>query len=136
MAAQGSLGVTEQQFHDEYRAHTGAKNFEYSNLPAEYKDLLVRMLSIQARIELEYMLVPERTLQFALGKGAISGGQGRVCGLLGRRSPAWQLLVADTGRTRSQDRREVHVDSDAALSFRNARPLGGLGRVRFLQFFR
>jgi ring-1,2-phenylacetyl-CoA epoxidase subunit PaaA len=33
-----------------------------AGLPAEYKDLLVRMLSIQARIESEYMLAPERTL--------------------------------------------------------------------------
>ncbi len=31
-------------------------------LPAEYKDLLIRMLSIQSRIESEYMLAPERTL--------------------------------------------------------------------------
>lgn len=31
-------------------------------LSAEYRDLLVRMLSIQARIESEYMLAPERTL--------------------------------------------------------------------------
>ncbi|HUY29286.1 MAG TPA: Phenylacetic acid catabolic protein [Candidatus Binataceae bacterium] len=31
-------------------------------LPAEYRDLLVRMLSIQSRIESEYMLMPERTL--------------------------------------------------------------------------
>jgi len=31
-------------------------------LPADYKDLLVRMLSIQSRIESEYMLAPERTL--------------------------------------------------------------------------
>jgi ring-1,2-phenylacetyl-CoA epoxidase subunit PaaA len=32
------------------------------DLPADYKDLLVRMLSIQSRIESEYMLAPERTL--------------------------------------------------------------------------
>ena len=32
------------------------------NLPEDYKDLLVRMLSIQSRIESEYMLAPERTL--------------------------------------------------------------------------
>jgi len=32
------------------------------NLPPDYKDLLVRMLGIQARIESEYMLAPERTL--------------------------------------------------------------------------
>jgi len=31
-------------------------------LPVEYKDLLVRMLSIQSRIESEYMLAAERTL--------------------------------------------------------------------------
>ncbi|HYL58982.1 MAG TPA: Phenylacetic acid catabolic protein [Candidatus Acidoferrales bacterium] len=31
-------------------------------LPAEYKDLLVRMLSIQSRIESEYMLAADRTL--------------------------------------------------------------------------
>ena len=31
-------------------------------LPADYKDLLIRMLSIQSRIESEYMLAPERTL--------------------------------------------------------------------------
>jgi ring-1,2-phenylacetyl-CoA epoxidase subunit PaaA len=31
-------------------------------LPAEYRDLLVRMLSIQSRIESEYMFAPERTL--------------------------------------------------------------------------
>jgi ring-1,2-phenylacetyl-CoA epoxidase subunit PaaA len=36
-------------------------------LPAEYKELLVRMLSIQARIESEYMLAPERTLLKPLG---------------------------------------------------------------------
>src|SRR3984957_13606113 len=63
MAVQGSLGVGEQQYHSEYRAHPGAANFETANkLPDEYRDLLVRMLSIQARIELEYMLVPQRTL--------------------------------------------------------------------------
>ena len=63
MAVQASLGVSEQQYHEAYRANTGAKDFESpDNLPAEYKDLLVRMLSIQARIELEYMLVPQRTL--------------------------------------------------------------------------
>ena len=62
MALQASQGVTEQNYHPEYRAHTGAKNFESPNsLPEKYQDLLVRMLSIQARIELEYMLVPERT---------------------------------------------------------------------------
>ena len=34
MAVQGSLGVSEQQYHDEYRAHTGVKNFdERDNLP-------------------------------------------------------------------------------------------------------
>jgi ring-1,2-phenylacetyl-CoA epoxidase subunit PaaA len=33
-----------------------------ADLPPEYKDLLVRMLSIQSRIESEYMLAPERTL--------------------------------------------------------------------------
>src|SRR5229473_6942574 len=32
------------------------------SLPADYKDLLIRMLSIQSRIESEYMLAPERTL--------------------------------------------------------------------------
>jgi len=31
-------------------------------LPPDYKDLLVRMLSIQSRIESEYMLAPDRTL--------------------------------------------------------------------------
>ncbi len=31
-------------------------------LPPEYRDLLVRMLSIQSRIESEYMLAPDRTL--------------------------------------------------------------------------
>jgi ring-1,2-phenylacetyl-CoA epoxidase subunit PaaA len=68
MAVQGSLGVSEQQYHGDYRAHLGKSNFEDpENLPGEYKDLLVRMLSIQARIELEYMLVPERTLMRPMG---------------------------------------------------------------------
>ena len=31
MAAQGSLGVSEQQYHEVYRTHTGAKNFESAN---------------------------------------------------------------------------------------------------------
>jgi len=69
MGVQGSLGVSEQQYHDEYRALTGPNNFdERENLPAEYRDLLIRMLSIQARIELEYMLFPERTLLRPMGK--------------------------------------------------------------------
>ncbi len=64
MAAHGSLGVSEQQYDNQYRALTGVKDFEGpDDLPADYRDLLIRMLSIQARIELEYMLVPERTLQ-------------------------------------------------------------------------
>ena len=96
MAAQGSLGVSEQQYHEVYRAHTGAKNFESPDgLPAEYKDLLVRMLSIQARIELEYMLVPERTLDTSDGQSALPGRQGRVRGFLVRRGKAWELLVAN-----------------------------------------
>jgi 1,2-phenylacetyl-CoA epoxidase catalytic subunit len=33
-----------------------------TGLPPEYRDLLVRMLSIQSRIESEYMFAPERTL--------------------------------------------------------------------------
>lgn len=44
---------------------TGASPVRFSGpdgLPPEYKDLLVRMLSIQSRIESEYMLAPERTL--------------------------------------------------------------------------
>ncbi len=36
-------------------------------LPSDYKDLLVRMLSIQSRIESEYMLAPDRTLMKPLG---------------------------------------------------------------------
>src|SRR5229473_6256564 len=69
MGIQDSLGVSEQHYHPEYRAHTGADNFdEPNNLPAEYRDLLVRMLSIQARIELEYMLFPDRTLLRPMGK--------------------------------------------------------------------
>ena len=56
-------GCKRAQYHNEYRALTGAANFETAtSLPDEYRDLLVRMLSIQARIELEYMLVPQRTL--------------------------------------------------------------------------
>ncbi|HLX04091.1 MAG TPA: hypothetical protein VKR28_01090, partial [Candidatus Binatus sp.] len=42
-----------------------ATDIRYSSpngLPADYKDLLIRMLSIQSRIESEYMLAPERTL--------------------------------------------------------------------------
>jgi ring-1,2-phenylacetyl-CoA epoxidase subunit PaaA len=63
MALRDNLKGSELQYHPEYRALTGATNFEASeNLPNEYRDLLVRMLSIQARIELEYMLAPERTL--------------------------------------------------------------------------
>ena len=46
----------------ETESYTSIKFSSPNGLPAEYKDLLVRMLSIQSRIESEYMLVPERTL--------------------------------------------------------------------------
>src|SRR5215470_15083985 len=42
--------------------HTIRKFHGPQGLPVEYKDLLVRMLSIQSRIESEYMLAPDRTL--------------------------------------------------------------------------
>jgi ring-1,2-phenylacetyl-CoA epoxidase subunit PaaA len=68
MALRGSSALNQQQYHPDYRAHTGAKNFDSAeNLPAEYRDLVTRMLSIQARIELEYMLAPERTLLRPMG---------------------------------------------------------------------
>ncbi len=53
-------------------------------LPADYKDLLIRMLSIQSRIESEYMLAPERTLHQAAHDGSHSRRQGRVCSVLVR----------------------------------------------------
>jgi 1,2-phenylacetyl-CoA epoxidase catalytic subunit len=46
-------------------SHTATEIPRFSDpsaLPPEYKDLLVRMLSIQSRIESEYMLAPDRTL--------------------------------------------------------------------------
>ena len=62
-AAHASLGVPDDQLHPAYREHCIGRQFtDKEKLDPEYKDFLVRMLSIQARIELEYMYFPERTL--------------------------------------------------------------------------
>ena len=46
----------------EVESHSPVKFASPHGLPPEYKDLLVRMLSIQSRIESEYMLAADRTL--------------------------------------------------------------------------
>ena len=58
-----SLGVPDDQLDPGYKQLTGSRQFgEHDELDPEFKDYLTRMLSIQARIELEYMYFPERTL--------------------------------------------------------------------------
>ncbi len=69
-------------------------------LPAEYKDLLVRMLSIQARIESEYMLAPERTLLRPLGMAPTPEDKAEYAAFWSdevRHASYWMHLLAELG---------------------------------------
>lgn len=68
MPQHASLGVPDKEIQPAYRELCGRGQFEEgADLPTEYREYLIRMLTIQARIELEYMLCPERTLLRPLG---------------------------------------------------------------------
>src|SRR5579863_448651 len=76
------------------------------NLPADYKDLLIRMLSIQSRIESEYMLAPERTLMKPLAMAPTPEDKAEYAAFWSdevRHASYWMKLLADLG---------VKVDSE------------------------
>src|SRR3984957_12313493 len=72
------------------------------NLPADYKDLLVRMLSIQSRIESEYMLAPERTLLKPLAMAPTAEDKAEYAAFWSdevRHASYWMKLLEDLGVT-------------------------------------
>ena len=79
-------------------------------LPADYKDLLVRMLSIQSRIESEYMLAPERTLVKPLALAPTAEDKAEYAAFWSdevRHASYWMKLLEDLG---------VRVDSEFMAS--------------------
>jgi ring-1,2-phenylacetyl-CoA epoxidase subunit PaaA len=73
-------------------------------LPVQYKDLLVRMLSIQSRIESEYMLAAERTLMKPLAMAPTPEDKAEYAAFWSdevRHASYWMKLLEDLG---------VHVD--------------------------
>ncbi|MGH7249039.1 MAG: hypothetical protein ACREH9_13130, partial [Pseudomonadota bacterium] len=71
-------------------------------LPAEYKDLLIRMLSIQSRIESEYMLMPERTLLKPLALAPTAEDKAEYAAFWSdevRHASYWMRLLAELGVT-------------------------------------
>src|SRR5271155_1293372 len=69
-------------------------------LPADYKDLLIRMLSIQSRIESEYMLAPERTLIKPLALAPTAEDKAEYAAFWSdevRHASYWMKLLADLG---------------------------------------
>ncbi len=72
------------------------------NLPADYKNLLVRMLSIQSRIESEYMLAPDRTLIKPLAMAPTPEDKAEYAAFWSdevRHASYWMKLLADLGVT-------------------------------------
>jgi ring-1,2-phenylacetyl-CoA epoxidase subunit PaaA len=72
------------------------------NLPADYKNLLVRMLSIQSRIESEYMLAPDRTLLKPLAMAPTPEDKAEYAAFWSdevRHASYWMKLLADLGVT-------------------------------------
>jgi len=72
------------------------------NLPADYKNLLVRMLSIQSRIESEYMLAPDRTLMKPLAMAPTAEDKAEYAAFWSdevRHASYWMKLLADLGVT-------------------------------------
>ncbi len=71
-------------------------------LPADYKDLLIRMLSIQSRIESEYMLAPERTLIKPLALAPTAEDKAEYAAFWSdevRHASYWMKLLEDLGVT-------------------------------------
>lgn len=71
-------------------------------LPEEYKDLLVRMLSIQSRIESEYMLAPERTLMKPLAMAPTAEDKAEYAAFWSdevRHASYWMRLLGELGVT-------------------------------------
>ena len=69
-------------------------------LPADYKDLLVRMLSIQSRIESEYMLAADRTLMKPLAMAPTPEDKAEYAAFWSdevRHASYWMALLADLG---------------------------------------
>jgi ring-1,2-phenylacetyl-CoA epoxidase subunit PaaA len=72
------------------------------NLPADYKNLLVRMLSIQSRIESEYMLASDRTLLKPLAMAPTPEDKAEYAAFWSdevRHASYWMKLLADLGVT-------------------------------------
>src|SRR5437899_6421819 len=70
------------------------------DLPADYKDLLIRMLSIQSRIESEYMLAPERTLMKPLALAPTPEDKAEYAAFWSdevRHASYWMKLLDDLG---------------------------------------
>lgn len=71
-----------------------------AGLPADYRELLVRMLSIQSRIESEYMLAPERTLNRPLGLAPTPEDKAEYAAFWSdevRHASYWMRLLAELG---------------------------------------
>src|ERR1700692_1901583 len=71
-------------------------------LPPEYKDLLVRMLSIQSRIESEYMLAADRTLMKPLALAPTPEDKAEYASFWSdevRHASYWMKLLGDLGVT-------------------------------------
>jgi len=71
-------------------------------LPADYKDLLIRMLSIQSRIESEYMLAPDRTLLKPLALAPTAEDKAEYAAFWSdevRHASYWMKLLEDLGVT-------------------------------------
>jgi len=70
------------------------------DLPPDYKDLLVRMLSIQSRIESEYMLAAERTLMRPLAMAPTPEDKAEYAAFWSdevRHASYWMRLLNDLG---------------------------------------
>src|SRR5260370_17664809 len=73
-----------------------------AGLPADYKDLRTRMLSIQSRIESEYMLAPERTLLKPLAMAPTAEDKAEYAAFWSdevRHASYWMKLLEDLGVT-------------------------------------
>lgn len=81
-------------------AHHAVRFSGPEGLPADYKDLLVRMLSIQSRIESEYMLAPDRTLIKPLAMAPTPEDKAEYAAFWSdevRHASYWMKLLAELG---------------------------------------
>src|SRR5580658_5272626 len=87
-----------------------ARFSSHEGLPPDYKDLLVRMLSIQSRIESEYMLAADRTLMKPLALAPTPEDKAEYAAFWSdevRHASYWMKLLEDLG---------VKVDSNFMAS--------------------